>query len=731
MLVLLALVFPGTVLGQRLPPGWPADAPRSTTGPTRPADQEAEARRSAIRRFAITNPVIVSNVPPYLYYRGCGPTAEGMVIGYWDGQGYTNLVSGIASTQTASVNGMIASQGNYDDYWLPVDTTNTVVPDASETNAAGCHEDDSVADFMRTSRSILNNCAGWSRFSEADDGLTNYVRWKEASYNCRAENVTWGSGLWARFCSEIGSNHPAVLLIDTDTDGYADHFVAGIGYGTDGVTNMYACYDTWDAAVHWYSFTNMAAGRPYGIYGATFFTMIGGPPKATNPVPAHGALGVATNTSLSWDSSPGAMGYDVYFGTNPAPGAAEFQGSQAGTSYDPGPLGIEQLCYWRIDATNLTGTTVGDVWQFTTIPAHETHYVSLGGSNVWPYTSWANASTTIQAAVTAAGPCEVVLVTNGVYRQGARISIFQNIRVESTNGADVTIIDGQYQYPCLFLSNGVVSGFTIRNGTNTAASGGGVYFSLGGTVENCKVVGNIAGMYGGGAYLDQGGELRNCLVVSNIASRGGGAYLISGGLVGSSTLCGNTGTSRGGGVYISGAGMIRNSIIYYNASANGSNFYNTTATASYTNCCASPVGMLEGSGNISGPPGFVDYAAGDLHLASTSACVNAGTNDVWMEDAVEVDGQPRVMRGIVDIGADEYVLVPVASSCARSNGNAVVSSWCADTGSLYRLQANTDVRSLLWNDVSGVLTADCGTITLTHTNGTSPATFYRAVLLVP
>ncbi|MHC4302222.1 MAG: hypothetical protein ACYS7Y_33600, partial [Planctomycetota bacterium] len=37
-----------------------------------------------------------------------------------------------------------------------------------------------------------------------------------------------------------------------------------------------------------------------------------------------------------------------------------------GTSYNPGTLSYSTTYYWRIDATNSSGTTTGDVWSFTT-----------------------------------------------------------------------------------------------------------------------------------------------------------------------------------------------------------------------------------------------------------------------------------------------------------------------------------------------------------------------------
>ena len=90
------------------------------------------------------------------------------------------------------------------------------------------------------------------------------------------------------------------------------------------------------------------------------------PGTAGNPSPVNGAIDVAVNTSLSWGAATDADSHDVYFGTNPVPGAAEFQGNQAATSFDPGPLTDLTTYYWRIDEVNQFGTTAGQIWSFQT-----------------------------------------------------------------------------------------------------------------------------------------------------------------------------------------------------------------------------------------------------------------------------------------------------------------------------------------------------------------------------
>ncbi len=92
------------------------------------------------------------------------------------------------------------------------------------------------------------------------------------------------------------------------------------------------------------------------------------PSKAINPNPADGAIKVSRGVDLSWEDGGGAETYDVYWGESPET-LALVSDDQAGTTYDPGTLEEETTYYWRIDSTNETGTTEGDVWSFTTAAA--------------------------------------------------------------------------------------------------------------------------------------------------------------------------------------------------------------------------------------------------------------------------------------------------------------------------------------------------------------------------
>ena len=98
------------------------------------------------------------------------------------------------------------------------------------------------------------------------------------------------------------------------------------------------------------------------------------------------------------------------------------------------------------------------------------------------------------------------------------------------------------------------------------------------------------------------------------------------------------------------------SIIYSNANVNIYNIPNMT-NIFMTASCTSQTNGLQGTGNTTNPPQFVNVAGRDYHLKSTSPCVNTGMNQLWwMTGATDLDGQRRIdpVSGIVDMGCYEY-----------------------------------------------------------------------------
>jgi len=176
---------------------------------------------------------------------------------------------------------------------------------------------------------------------------------------------------------------------------------------------------------------------------------------------------------------------------------------------------------------------------------------------------------------------------------------------------------------------------------NTGARGGGV---TAGTMDGCIFVGNMATSAEGGAASDNS-SLNNCLVLGNSSvARGGGTA--------DSWLTGCTVVSnsapQGSGVWSGGtANTVNNSIVYYNGST-GTNYLGPTFRFS----CTTP--SVAGPGNITAAPLFVDLQNGNFHLGSNSPCINAGNNLYITNKQTDLDGNARISKSTVDIGAYEY-----------------------------------------------------------------------------
>lgn len=88
--------------------------------------------------------------------------------------------------------------------------------------------------------------------------------------------------------------------------------------------------------------------------------------------PQDGWTNTDPDAVLQWKrQGTNDVSFNVYFGTNPTPGATEFRGNQTDTIYCPGTLKTNQTYYWRIDTiTNSGGAlTNGPTWTFNVNPA--------------------------------------------------------------------------------------------------------------------------------------------------------------------------------------------------------------------------------------------------------------------------------------------------------------------------------------------------------------------------
>ncbi|MCE5347085.1 MAG: C39 family peptidase [Bacteroidales bacterium] len=255
---------------------------------------------------------VIPEVPAYIWRHGCGPTSEGMVLGYYDLHGFPDLIPGDASTQTDAVNAVIASDEHYNDYSLPLDDANTGFF-ADKSELGGAHANNCIADYMGTSQSIKGNYWGWSLPSDMKPAWENYISEKAPNYVGTSHKYDFVSFPWDSLVSNIDRNRPMVFLVDASGDGIYDHYVCVIGYGIDeGGIKYYDCLNTWDGYDHWYPYKKMAAGVTFGILNCFTFEVH---PNWT----WTGGADTNWNTKTNWKGSVVPIpGSDVIIPSSPA-----------------------------------------------------------------------------------------------------------------------------------------------------------------------------------------------------------------------------------------------------------------------------------------------------------------------------------------------------------------------------------------------------------------------------
>ncbi len=195
-------------------------------------------------------------------------------------------------------------------------------------------------------------------------------------------------------------------------------------------------------------------------------------------------------------------------------------------------------------------------------------------------------------------------------------------------------------------------------GNSAEYNGGGMHnHGTSAMLTNCTFTGNWAGQFGGGMHNWNQSDvnLTNCIFSGNSAD--------SGGAICNRRDCNPTLTSC---------------ILWGNAATQGDNIclalyhwagqtFTAGITVSYSDVEGGDAGVhVEtgctlnwGEGNIDTDPLLVDPVAGDYHLSVGSPCIDAG-DPAYIPSLGEtdIDGEPRVMGGRVDMGIDEFTSTP-------------------------------------------------------------------------
>jgi hypothetical protein len=233
---------------------------------------------------------------------------------------------------------------------------------------------------------------------------------------------------------------------------------------------------------------------------------------------------------------------------------------------------------------------------------------------------------------------------------------------------------------------------------NSAGSGGGAYCSGTMTVSGNTFQQNEA-VTGGGIYASgQTINLLDNLVANNSqtssSSQGGGVWVdaTSTLFMINNTVTGNTAAGSGGGAACVVTGTVEllnvyNNILWGNsASGNGGDVYLAGTGQQKVfdfNDADSIYGVWDiAQNNIDLSPKFFDPVNGDYHIQNMSPCRNAGTTNAPVLSATDLDGNPRIINGAVDMGCYEYttnVTHPADTNgdfiITRAEFNAYAAAW--------------------------------------------------------
>ena len=317
----------------------------------------------------------------------------------------------------------------------------------------------------------------------------------------------------------------------------------------------------------------------------------------------------------------------------------------------------------------------------------------------------------IQDAIDAANTGDEIIVEPGVYEGSIYIS-GKNVYLHSKHPYDPdmvaqTVIDAQRSWTCVDFGGSetedcILAGFTITNGKNGWASGGGISgngtkatirnnviknncvydggfgWCCGGGIWKCdgiiedNVITNNSANYGGGlAYCH--GIIRRNIISNNVATVSGGGLAFCSEtshnttLIENNIIIGNRANNAGGGaggsifelinnVFFANSarlgggveacqGTIKNCIIWGNsASEQGAQLHQTSEP---TFSCIQDWSENE-NGNISSDPRFVDSTNNDFRLNYNSPCIDAGDPASHFNDGSRPPGKGTERN---DIGA--------------------------------------------------------------------------------
>jgi hypothetical protein len=282
-----------------------------------------------------------------------------------------------------------------------------------------------------------------------------------------------------------------------------------------------------------------------------------------------------------------------------------------------------------------------------------------------------------------------IITNNRATANGAGIAYCDGIIEYNTISNNAAAGDGGGLYWCHgTIQFNTISGNSVTSGAGGIGTGGGGLAYCHGAIQNNTITGNN-GRWGGGLILCDG-IIQNNTISRNTAAEGAGLCLCDA-LIQNNIIVRNSCSGPFGGGLDHCNGIIRNNTIAGNSGSGGSGLFSCRGTTLnciiWGNTGSSQIydahetrySCIEGwtaggEGNIAADPGFVDSAGDDYRLSGTSPCIDKGKNEDWMWQAVDLGGNPRILKGKssmkVDMGAYEYVAEPVVVKTWHVNASA-------------------------------------------------------------
>ncbi len=332
-------------------------------------------------------------------------------------------------------------------------------------------------------------------------------------------------------------------------------------------------------------------------------------------------------------------------------------------------------------------------------PAGAVIYVKANANGANDGTSWTDAFTDLQNALSVAAAGDTVWVAGGTYKPttgtdraasfvlnngvalfggfaGVETSLSQRIMAVSPTVLSGEIgafakEDNSYH---VVRSNGtnstaVIDGFVITRGyanvgTSDDKGGGMILVNASPTVRNISLRNNFATRGGGMAVTGSSSKMFNVAFLGNRATYGGGLYTHDGSneTYINATFAADSVETLGAAIYNTGSNPVFvNTIVWSNPglakvfnSGGQAVFHHSDIELSGGSAAWNPAFGIDGGNNIDVNPLFLSVVNRNAHLGLGSPAIDGGDGSVPGIPPTDIDGNPRIVDAGIDFGAYEF-----------------------------------------------------------------------------